>query len=184
MPTDAAMNGPTGGRGGRRRKAGAKTATGLWIDHKRAVLVTATAGGDVVAEVVSHVDKQPGRLAGVRSVAPYESQMVQSDGCQERRYTDQLNQYYARVIALLRGAGTLLILGPGEAKGELWKRLARAATVPRRVTMETADKMTNRQIVARVRAHYELEQPTGAARQGAPGNQRQQKRSPSRRTRG
>jgi hypothetical protein len=47
-----------------------------------------------------------------------------------------------------------LILGPGEAKGELEQRLERKGLSGRVVAIETDDKMTNRQIAARVREQF------------------------------
>jgi len=55
-----------------------------------------------------------------------------------------------------------LIFGPGEAKGELKKRFEKECPGAHIVTMETTDKMTEPQIVAHVRHHFELD----AAKQG------------------
>ncbi len=70
-------------------------------------------------EIKSNADKQPGRLAGVRSTAPYESQLVKADDRLERKLTGHLNQYYAKVIASIGNADAILVFGPGEAKSEL-----------------------------------------------------------------
>src|SRR5712691_5411767 len=52
-------------------------------------------------------------------------------------------------------AESILIFGPGEAKGELTKRLESENLTGRIVGVETVDKMTDRQIAARVRAHFQ-----------------------------
>jgi hypothetical protein len=44
-----------------------KTAVGLWIDHRKAVIVVVSNSGEETRAIESHVDKQPGRLAGIRS---------------------------------------------------------------------------------------------------------------------
>jgi nucleotide-binding universal stress UspA family protein len=62
-----------------------------------------------------------------------------------------LNIYYDAVIACIRDAEAILIFGPGEAKGELKKRLERHKLDGRIVAIETVDKMTDRQIAAKVR---------------------------------
>jgi hypothetical protein len=59
------------------------------------------------------------------------------------------------VISHLRGAEAILLLGPGEAKGELEKRLTSKGLGGRIVGVETVDKITDHQIVARVRQHYQ-----------------------------
>jgi CO dehydrogenase/acetyl-CoA synthase epsilon subunit len=58
------------------------------------------------------------------------------------------------VIASIRGAESILILGPGEAKEELKKRLKKHQLGSRVVGVETADKMTDRQIEAKVRSFF------------------------------
>jgi hypothetical protein len=92
---------------------------GLWIDHRKAVIMILSGKEEETVEIKSNIDKQPGRIEGSRSTAPYEAQMVQADDSRERKFTGQLDKYYAEVIAAIRSAESILILGPGEAKGEL-----------------------------------------------------------------
>ncbi len=96
-----------------------KTAMGLWIDHRKAVIVNVSGKGEVTSVIESNAEKQPGRFDGVRSATPYESQKVPADGRQDRKFADQLNIYYDEVISILRDAESILLFGPGEAKGEL-----------------------------------------------------------------
>ena len=72
----------------------------------------------------------------------------------DRRFTGHLNQYYDKVIVCIRDADAILILGPGEAKVELEERLGKEALRGNLVGIETVDKMTDRQIAARVRRHF------------------------------
>ena len=130
------------------------TTAGLWIDHRKAVIAIVSAEGETTLEIKSNVERQPGRFAGVRSTTPYEAQQVQADDSRQREFTGQLNQYYDDVIAAIRDAESILIFGPGEAKGELKKRLERDNMGARIAGVETVDKMTERQIVARVRQHF------------------------------
>jgi hypothetical protein len=68
--------------------------------------------------------------------------------------TGHLNSYYDEVISCIRDAESILIFGPGEAKGELKKRLEKDNLGGCIVGIETSDKMTDPQIVAKVRAHF------------------------------
>lgn len=68
--------------------------------------------------------------------------------------TEHLNTYYGQVISHLRDAEAVFLFGPGEAKGEFEKRLAKDRPGNRVVTVETADKMTNPQIVEKVKKHF------------------------------
>ena len=131
-------------------------AVGLWIDHRKAVVVALTDGKDTTDLIVSKVEKQPGRFAGVRSREPYESQMVPADDRQEHRFHGQLAGYYDAVISSIGAAESVFIFGPGEAKTELKQRLEKGARGGRAVdvAVETIDKLTTRQIVAKVRKHF------------------------------
>ena len=131
-----------------------KTTVGLWIDHRKAVIALISVDGEETLEIRSNVEKQPGRLAGVRSTTSYESQKVQADDSHEREFTGHLNQYYAEVIAAIRDAESILLFGPGEAKGELKKRLERDNLGVRIIAVEAVDKMSDRQIAAKVREYF------------------------------
>ena len=127
-----------------------KTIAGIWIDHRRAVIAQTSDTGVHTLEIRSLADRQPGRSAGVRSTARFESREVATDATRERRFAAQLQRYYDLVIDAVRTAPVLLLFGPGEAKGELQKRLAQAGMVRRIAALETVDKLTDRQIAARV----------------------------------
>jgi hypothetical protein len=78
----------------------------------------------------------------------------------DKRFAGHLNKYYDHVISCIRDAESILIFGPGEAKAELEKRLERESLSGRVVGVETVDKMTDRQIAARVREHFPEQSPT------------------------
>src|SRR3990170_8941665 len=117
-----------------------RTKLGLWIDHRKALVVAVTDKGEETSLIISRVDKQPGRSGGIRSTTPYESQQVPADDSRERKFTRHLSIYYDAVIACVRNAESILIFGPGEAKGELKKRLERNKLGGRIVGVETIDK--------------------------------------------
>jgi hypothetical protein len=54
-------------------------------------------------------------------------------------------------LSSIRDADSILLFGPGEAKGELEKRLESEGLKGRIVGVEAADKMAERQIAAKVR---------------------------------
>jgi hypothetical protein len=131
-----------------------KTKVGLWIDHRKAIIVAVTDKGEEIRLIISKVEKQIRRAAGSRSGGPFESQAVQSDHRQQQAFTAHLNIYYDAVVACIRDAEYIMIFGPGEAKGELKKRLNKANLSGRIVGMETVDKMTDHQVAAKVRQHF------------------------------
>lgn len=70
------------------------------------------------------------------------------------KFEGHLNVYYDAVIAATRDAEAILIFGPGQAKGELKKRLEKSRRGARIVGVETVDRMTDHQIAAKVRERF------------------------------
>ncbi len=131
-----------------------RTKVGLWIDHRKALIVTMTEKGEVLKLVISAIERQARRSSAARSSGPFEPQHVPADDMRQRAFAGHLNIYYDAVIASIRGAESILIFGPGEAKGELEKRLKKDNLGARIVGVETVDKMSDNQIAAKVRAHF------------------------------
>jgi hypothetical protein len=131
-----------------------KTLAGLWIDHREAVIVILSDKGEETRRVKSHVEKQLRRSGRSPSEASFEAQMMPADDSREREYSGHLANYYDEVICCLRPAKAILLFGPGEAKGELRKRIKRNKLDMRITGCETSDKMTERQIARKVREHF------------------------------
>ena len=118
---------------------------GMWIDHRQAVVVIISGGKEEVVRMDSGVDPHV-RYSGAGE--------GEGEFKRERRFENELHSYYDRVVERVRDAKAILVFGPGEAKGELKARLDRAKLGDRIVAVETVDKMTEPQIVARVRQQF------------------------------
>jgi stalled ribosome rescue protein Dom34 len=130
-----------------------KTRVGLWIDHKETVIVFPDDNDAEIKRINSNIEKHH-RQSGVSTPADI----------RQRESTEHLNVYYDEVISCIRDAESILILGPGEAKGELRKRLEKNNLGGRIVAIETTDKLTDPQIVAQVREHFLSERVTTTSR--------------------
>lgn len=150
-----------------------RTKTGVWIDHRKAIIVAIAEEGEETRLVISKVEKQLRRSGDSPLKGSYEALQIPADDSRQKAFTGQLNIYYDAVIACIREAEAVLIFGPGEAKGELKKRLERANLGGSIVGMETVDKMTDHQIAAKVRQRFPTRtnekmelQPAGKVRSG------------------
>lgn len=123
-----------------------KKEIGLWIDHKQAVVVVNLTPKEAIKKISSNMEKHP-RYSG-------EGHFDNTEDGSDQRFDNQLNLYYDKVIACIDDADSILILGPGEAKGELQKRLEDQALGARIVDVETADSMSNGQLVAKIREYF------------------------------
>jgi hypothetical protein len=91
-----------------------RSAAGLWIDHRKAVIVLITDKGEATQLIISRAEKQLGRSGDSPLKGPYEAQQVPLEDSRQRLFTGQLNIYYDAVIACLRDTDAILIFGPGE----------------------------------------------------------------------
>ena len=121
---------------------------GLWIDHRKAVIVIISEQGEEIKEITSDMEKH------VRFTGKPGSDTGSTEDMRDRQFENHLNNYYDIVVDALRGVDSIQIFGPGEAKGELKKRLEKTELKGHILANETADKMTNRQISAKVREQF------------------------------
>ena len=131
-----------------------KRKVGLWIDHRKAVIVFLTGEEEEIKLVKSNVEKQIRRADPLRSRGRADSLVIPADDRQQQEFTEHLNIYYNEVISCIRDAESILIFGPGESKGEFKKHLEREGLGGRIVGIETTDKMTEPQIAAKVRQYF------------------------------
>jgi len=66
-----------------------------------------------------------------------------------------LSKYYEQVITTIQNADSIFIMGPGEAKLELEKKIKNNKELLKKLLkVETADKMTRNQMVAYVKEFF------------------------------
>jgi stalled ribosome rescue protein Dom34 len=123
-----------------------KRKVGLWIDHKKVVIFSMSDEGAEIKRISSEMEKHIRFSGGAQEVSEEDNR--------DKRFTGHLNNYYDKVISYIRSAESILIFGPGEAKSELKKRLENEKLHGNIVGMETTDKMTDNQIVAKVRQRF------------------------------
>jgi len=133
-----------------------KKEIGLWIDHRKAVIVTITDAGEEIKKITSNMEKH------VRFTSGNGSEDGSSEDVRDRQFGNRLNSYYGEVLAIVRDASSIQIFGPGEAKGELEKRLEQAGLKEKIFAIETMDNMTDNQIAAKVRDFFNLQDASKA----------------------
>ena len=128
---------------------------GLWIDHKKAIIVIQNEQGEDIQKIESGVGRHVRYRGAPHPKSPYSAQYQQGDDQLDNKFTEQLNKFYEKVIELIRGAQAVLIIGPGEAKRELEKRILHAKVKVPIMDIVPADKLTDRQIAAKVRSYFQ-----------------------------
>lgn len=125
-----------------------KKQAGLWIDHREATIVLLTDGEEEIKKIKSDMEKH------VRFTVGTGAEDGSTEDVRDRQFGNRLNAFYDEVIVFLRDADAIQIFGPGEAKGELGKRLEHAGIKENIITIETADKLTDNQVAAKVHKHF------------------------------
>jgi len=127
---------------------------GVWIDHRQALIVLVSPKAQRTVRIASKVEKHLERAGDSPLTGSYEAAQVPADDRRQRAFTAELSGYYKAVVAALGDSESILIFGPGEAKGELKKQLVKSKLGDRVAAVETMDKMTDRQVVAKVRSYF------------------------------
>ena len=131
-----------------------KMKVGLWIDHREAIAVLLREGG----EEVRHFRAENEKLAHSPTTAHAEPQdrLLQRapEDLLDRKVEHSLHKYYDEIIGGMREAESIHIFGPGEAKREFEKRAIAQGLKERIAGMESADRMTDRQFLAKIKEIY------------------------------
>jgi len=125
---------------------------GVWIDHKQAYLIWYKEGR--VETILSDIEP-PEHFSGGTQLGGKLNQKGDMELRHNDRYRLMLTKFYKQVVASLKDVKSIFIMGPGEAKVEFEKVLKRHKAMQKRlVKVETADKMTKNQMIARVKKFY------------------------------
>ena len=130
------------------------TKAGVWIDHKQAIVVIVTNAGNEIKKIAFDIGQPVRSARSKRPKGKFTPNDYIAEDRLERKVENDRKDYYDDVIASLRGAAAILILGPGEAKGEFVKRINSKKLFAGIVEQETADKMSDRQLAAKVAEHF------------------------------
>ncbi len=131
-----------------------KVFAGVWLDRKKAVIVFLIGGKDRKIILDSGLDKIFQTAGKLKSTNPYGRRDETPDDIKERVFKGHLNNYFDRVLSAIKDVSEIYIFGPGETKNELVKRGEKQKLNGKIVRVETSDKMTGRQITAKVRKFF------------------------------
>ena len=128
---------------------------GIWLDNKQAFIVTLENQNAKLERLLSEVeDFRPvggygGANASLGQDAVSESKML-------ARKKAQLKKYFQRIIDAVADCEKLVVIGPAQAKIEFEKELAGASKFKGElVAVETADSMTENQVVSKIKGYFE-----------------------------
>ena len=131
------------------------TKTGIWIDHKKAVIVSLDGENEKMLTIESKAGRRVRLSGGSRSKIPYGTQEFAPGNRRDRKYMQNLKRYYSKICNCIKHSDSIYLMGPGEAKIEFKKHLEESKSLCGLISkIDTAGKMTNAQLAAKVRKHY------------------------------
>ena len=129
--------------------------TGIWIDHSKAIIVSLEQDEEKVSTIESKAGRRVRLSGGSRTKSPYGPQDIAPESRRYRKYQQSLKSYYEKIYRKVGSSEALYIFGPGEAKTEFRKYVEGLKhNAPPVVKFESADKMTEGQLVARVKDYF------------------------------
>ncbi len=132
-----------------------KKNTGLWIDHKEAILVSIEGEKAVVQRVESGADSHLKPSGGWKSGGTNVAQSVSNEHVEDERRKHQYHAFYKQVTGLLDDSDRIAVFGPGEAKIELAKEIGKDGELHKKdVAVEACERMTENQLIAKVKTFF------------------------------
>jgi len=128
--------------------------TGVWLDRKKAYIVTLKDDTHKLNVIDSNIDFRLREDGEGKLYTRFGNQYGTHEKSKGARMEQQLKVYYKTITDALSEVDELYIFGPAEAKNELNKALMEQSVAVKISGIETSGKLTENQIVAAVKDHF------------------------------
>lgn len=134
-----------------------KRQTGIWIDSSKAIIISLEGqkeekiteiDSDIENDIYHHKEGNKGTFSGSHH-STNETQFAE-------RKKEQLDYFLKSIIAYIKGSDELYVFGPAATKIKLEQKIleGKLIDVSKLKGVETSDKMTLNEIVAKVKQFY------------------------------
>ncbi len=121
---------------------------GIWLNNRKALIVSLAKGKEEENQTCESHATRHIRFSG-------EPKGISPDNAAETDDREDLKTHFKEVLEIVKDAKSILVFGPGKAKDNLKKALLETQELGKRiVAMEPAEKMTAKQIIAKVKDFY------------------------------
>lgn len=132
-----------------------KKQAGVWIDRSKAIIVTLSAGQESVEELEADIDNAVHHHGEGDKGSFMGSRHLNNERKFNEREQHQVSRFLDEVADHIRQCDELVVLGPADMKYEFRSLLESDKQLAHKLkSVETADKMTARQLVAHIRDYY------------------------------
>jgi translation elongation factor EF-G len=123
---------------------------GIWIDHRKALIVDLN-GTEKLRTIYSELDDDSTRID---SPSKFGDQAIRHEKKLQAKKEKVLKSFYDDILESIENKDDLYVFGPASAKKELKKAIEDSSKNPSAIKLETADSMTDNQVVARVSEYF------------------------------
>lgn len=132
-----------------------KAQTGIWIDTNKAIVVKIKDKMEDIFEIESKVENRIHHEDEGQKGSFMGTQHISSEKSESERREHQINNYLKEVLSNISDSEEIFLFGPGETKGQLKQRILNDKSLaPVLKSVETADSMTENQVVAKVKSFF------------------------------
>lgn len=131
-----------------------KSKAGLWIDHRKCLIVFINDKKVGVKIIKSNLKKHSESVDGKKTAILPKSQKLKKDDRHGRVLKEKLMIYFKEIISNISDVESILVFGPGKAKDRLLKLLIKRRINGNIENPEVVGNMTGAEIVAKVKEHY------------------------------
>ncbi len=129
--------------------------TGVWIDLKKAVIVTLQDDKKEVRTILSDIEPKERIPGETKNFVRFGNQFSNLEKQKENKLNNQTKEYLKRVNEELKQTDALVIFGPAGMKTELEKLILKDKKMSSKLKgIKTADSMTDNQVAAWVEKFY------------------------------
>ena len=134
---------------------------GLWLDNRRAVVVSISGKEEKLESIDSNVEKYFRHSGGGNPDHNYGRKDKTAYDIVDKDMEEHLKKYYKKIISQIKNADSVLIIGPGKAKQELKKYIDKNGSLSCNIEVVTSDKMSDNKILSMIRQYYQTEGAKG-----------------------
>ena len=130
--------------------------TGIWIDKEKAYLINIAEGKHNIKTIESDISIRERFEGEGKEYGRFGGQFLSMENKKNNRIKKQSVEYLKRIISEINNSDEVVLFGPAEMKTELEKMILKDNSLKDKlVAVQTADSMTENQLVAWVKEFYQ-----------------------------
>ncbi|MCK4344946.1 MAG: hypothetical protein KAX05_06625 [Bacteroidales bacterium] len=130
---------------------------GIWLDNEKAYIITLVNNNERVEKIESNVESRVRYNGEKKAYSRLGGMFINPQKKKTKRKKHQLKDYFDNILQKTRDANEIYIFGPADAKNNLKKTFQKEKNLKEKVKkVESSDKLTQNQMVARVKKVFEV----------------------------